>query len=529
MEATFEVLQGGVPGQRFTLADGGRKVIGRANDADIQLLDRGVSRHHAAFYIKDGHIILEDLGSANGTFLNGQRVKHSIIGNGDIIRIGLAAVRVSVPSAEGVSSATLSEQEDVVKEEEEEAFATKVRKHLDMEHSFILSPSGEEELEGVRRAHRNLAVLYRLANDVHSTQDTETLFSHVVDLMRENLNADAVALLLAEPSGKPNLAALNVREGTGGGNFSISSSVVDDVISTGVSTLVHDTGAKRGALPGASIVMQQIRSVMCAPVTAGGLTLGAIYADSRRNARVFDEVDLELITAAGKHAGLALQRARLFRDMENLFFSSIRALTNAVDAKDRYTRGHSERVTAYAVRLARHIGLSEAEIETVQLSGLLHDVGKIAVPERILNKPGPLIDEEFAVVKEHPARGAEIVSTIKSPNIPAVVQGVMHHHERWDGSGYPDGLKGYDTPLTARLLAIADAFDAMTSDRPYRRGYSVEHALSLIGEAGGTQFDAELAGHFLELYYAGRLELPSRKSTYDTSRITLDSGEGNGS
>ncbi|MBN1807736.1 MAG: HD domain-containing protein [Planctomycetes bacterium] len=515
MEATFEVLQGGVPGQKFNLADGDRHVVGRANDCDIQLLDRGVSRHHVAFYIQEDKVFVEDLGSSNGTTLNGQRIKRTQLSDGDLVRIGLAAIRVRLgrPGA--------PEQPDV-EAEDENAFGTRVRKHLDMEKSFILSPPDEDEIDGLRKAHRKLAALYKLSEDVHSTQDTGVLFSHVVELLRESLGADAVALMLVEPSGRSSLAALSVREGCGGDDFSISSSVVKDVVETGVSTLIHDTG-KRSGDAAASIVIQQIRSLMCAPVIAGGKTLGTIYADSRRSTRVFDEVDLELITAAGKQAGLAIQRARLFRDMENLFFSSIRALTSAVDAKDRYTRGHSERVTAYAMRLARNIGLGSSEVETVQLAGLLHDVGKIAVPERILNKPGPLTDEEFAVVKEHPARGAEIVSTIKSPDIPAVVQGVLHHHERWDGSGYPDGLQGLDAPLTARILSIADAFDAMTSDRPYRRGYSIEHAVSLIGEAGGTQFDAELAGHFLELYYAGRLELPSRRvSQYDTSRIELD-------
>ena len=155
-------------------------------------------------------------------------------------------------------------------------------------------------------------------------------------------------------------------------------------------------------------------------------------------------------------------------------------------------------------------------------------MGKIAVPESILNKPGPLTDAEFSVIKEHPVRGAEIVAAIKSPNVPNVVQGVLHHHERWDGSGYPDNLKSLDIPLPARILSVADAFDAMTTDRPYRRGDSVEHAIRLIGEAGDTQFDSELSGHFLELYYAGRLELPGRQSAqYDTSRINLED-EANG-
>ena len=183
--------------------------------------------------------------------------------------------------------------------------------------------------------------------------------------------------------------------------------------------------------------------------------------------------------------------------------STIQALAAAVDAKDPYTQGHSQRVAQYAADLARHIGLSKADVDLIHTTGTLHDVGKIGVPDAILQKPGRLTPEERAVMETHPVLGEVIVR--KAPQLALVLPGVRHHHERWDGKGYPDGLSGESIPHIARILAVADTFDAMTSDRPYREGMSREVALEEIAHAAGTQFDPELAGAFVAM-----MQLPRR-------------------
>jgi diguanylate cyclase (GGDEF)-like protein len=188
---------------------------------------------------------------------------------------------------------------------------------------------------------------------------------------------------------------------------------------------------------------------------------------------------------------------QLHRFLKDGSLATIQALAAAVDAKDAYTRGHSQRVAEYSRDLARRIGLSEAEIELVFITGTLHDVGKIGVPDAILKKPGRLDDEERAIMETHPALGEVIVR--KAPQLAATLPGVRHHHERWDGRGYPDGLAGEAIPHIARLLALADTFDAMTSDRPYRRGMAIEVALSEIERGRGTQFDPGLAPAFVEM------------------------------
>jgi len=188
---------------------------------------------------------------------------------------------------------------------------------------------------------------------------------------------------------------------------------------------------------------------------------------------------------------------QLHRFLKDESLATIQALAAAVDAKDPYTQGHSQRVAEYAVALAKRTGLTDDEVGLVHTTGTLHDVGKIGVPDAILKKPGRLEPEERQIMETHPALGEVIVR--KAPKLVATLPGVRHHHERWDGRGYPDGLQGEQIPRVARLLALADTFDAMTSDRPYRKGLSWETALAEIARSAGTQFDPELAPMFVNL------------------------------
>jgi putative two-component system response regulator len=183
-------------------------------------------------------------------------------------------------------------------------------------------------------------------------------------------------------------------------------------------------------------------------------------------------------------------RRRAERFTRQVLTDTIRALVAAVDAKDPHTAHHSERVTSWALRLGAAVGLTAEEMQTLEFAAIMHDVGKIAIPEGILLKPGGLSDEEWALMKKHPVVGYEIIENVGALAEVAVI--VRHHHERWDGWGYPDGLAGENIPRLSRIIAIADSYDAMTSNRAYRRAYSREYALNAIRENLGTQFDPEL-------------------------------------
>ena len=183
--------------------------------------------------------------------------------------------------------------------------------------------------------------------------------------------------------------------------------------------------------------------------------------------------------------------------VERMSMQMVQALVNTIDAKDSYTNGHSTRVAKYAVMLAERLGYSGEKLEHLQYTALLHDIGKIGVPKEIINKPIRLTDEEYEIIKTHPVIGSKILQEISE--IPDIAIGARWHHERFDGKGYPDGLQGYEIPETARIIGVADAYDAMTSNRSYRNYLPQEKVRDEIEKGKGTQFDPQIAELMLEL------------------------------
>ncbi len=198
-----------------------------------------------------------------------------------------------------------------------------------------------------------------------------------------------------------------------------------------------------------------------------------------------------------ERAQLADKTFRAERELRSLFDELIVAFANALDAKSPWTMGHSERVTAYALSIAQELKVCERDCETLKIASLLHDIGKLGTYDVILDKPGPLNEEEWKLVMMHPGKGEEILKPIK--NFTEILPIIKHHHERIDGKGYPDGLKGEEIPLLAKILCLADSFDAMTAERPYKHAVSREDALSQIKQKTGTQFDPEVAKAFLKI------------------------------
>ncbi len=194
---------------------------------------------------------------------------------------------------------------------------------------------------------------------------------------------------------------------------------------------------------------------------------------------------------------LASSKSLILKDLKELFYKTIKSIASALDAKDPYTHGHSMRVTLYSIILAKEIGVNEQELDQIEMAGLLHDIGKIAIPQAILCKPGKLTDNEFVVMKTHPVNSEKLVASIKK--LHEVSPGMKHHHEKWDGTGYPDKLAGEAIPYHARIIAIADTYDAMTSTRSYRTALEHDVAISEIERCAGTQFDPNLAKKFVEI------------------------------
>lgn len=212
----------------------------------------------------------------------------------------------------------------------------------------------------------------------------------------------------------------------------------------------------------------------------------------------FDPQELQEVIKNGiDKFDLVSSKSLILKDLKELFYKTIKSISSALDAKDEYTHGHSMRVTLYSIILAKAVNVPENQLEMIEISGLLHDIGKIAIPQAILCKAGKLSDEEFVIMKTHPSNSEKLISSIKK--LENIAPGIKHHHERWDGRGYPDKLAGEDIPYSARIIAIADTYDAMTSTRSYRKALTHEIAIDEIKKCAGTQFDPVLAQKFVEI------------------------------
>lgn len=239
------------------------------------------------------------------------------------------------------------------------------------------------------------------------------------------------------------------------------------------------------------------RNLIGVPLIINNEIIGIMEAVNKKKNESFSQSDMEIFVALANQAAIAIQNAQYYEKLNDLFLSTLKSLSTAIEAKDKYTRGHTERVTKYSVLLAKELEFEPEFVKTVEIAGLLHDIGKIGVDEKILMKPARLTDEEYKIIKEHPRIGEEIMEPIKE--LKEILPGIRNHHERWDGNGYPDGLKKKEIPLLGRIIALADAYDAMTSDRPYRKGFNSSLAIKEIANCTGTQFDPELADKFITL------------------------------
>ena len=249
------------------------------------------------------------------------------------------------------------------------------------------------------------------------------------------------------------------------------------------------------------------KNMLCAPVETQGKLLGVLQAINRKDGQ-FDPSDLRLLEALAHQVAIAVDNASLYGTLRSQFLETVMAMATAIDAKDRYTGGHTKRVALYSELIAKHMGLSTEDVAEVKLSATLHDIGKIGVDDKVLKKEAPLDRREWEHMKQHPELGYKILAHVKT--MKAITDGMRFHHERPDGLGYPCGLKGEEIPMVARIISVADTFDAMTSNRPYRKGLDYDVAFEEIVRHRGTQFDEKVVDGFINAF---KLERMGKKRT----------------
>lgn len=241
---------------------------------------------------------------------------------------------------------------------------------------------------------------------------------------------------------------------------------------------------------------EQLLSEFTLPLVAKSSIIGLIRISSFSKDK-FSENNIRFLATMSPQVAIALENAKMYAGMQELYTGTIQALSAELETRNPYTMGHSERVTKYAVQIARAINLSEDEVETIRYAGLFHDMGKIGIADSVLLKQGPLIDEEWEEIKKHPVKSEGIVKFVSF--LKGALPIIRYHHERFDGKGYPDGKLNNHIPIGARIIAVADTFDAITSDRPYREKRSVKEALNIIKKCSGTQFDPTIVSAFLQI------------------------------
>lgn len=254
------------------------------------------------------------------------------------------------------------------------------------------------------------------------------------------------------------------------------------------------------------------RNMICVPVKIKDKVIGVLQAINKRNNGKFSNDDLKLLSSLSEQIAIALENASLFDELQRLFIDSAQALAEAIEKRDPYTGGHIWRVVNYSLAIGKYLNLDKQTMFVLKLSAILHDIGKIGIDDHILRKPAPLDYNEFEIIKQHPLLGAEIIKRIEK--LGTILPGVLYHHERYDGKGYPFKLKGKNIPLIAKIIAVADTFDAICSSRPYRRGLTAKKGRQEIIRCSGTQFDPDVVKAFARAFDDGDIAaIIEKKST----------------
>jgi len=442
----------------IALAPGDAKTIGRSLNADVVIDEPSLSRLHARVNVgADGAVRIEDLGSTNGLFVNGTQLRAASLAPGAAVRFGAVDYRL-------VESDTPT---------------------IDPSFTILRMAVADTKAPVDRVA---LEALLATSRELMGCADLHALLERVLDRLQTIVKPDRSAILLVDPAtGEIKPRAVRPKGAYTSVSDFASSTVVRDALASRETVVVFDTKLDSHLQAALSVARAGVRSVLCVPLLGRAGPIGALYADLLGFATGFTPELVQYASGFAAHAAAALETARLYEDREEHFRATLEAFARAIDARDHYTAGHSERVTAYTQVLGRAAGMSEEELGTIRRSCMLHDIGKVGVPDAVLLKPGPLDAGERALMEAHVTIGYEMLCGLPffEPSLP----GVRSHHERWDGRGYPDRLAGESIHVHARLMAVADAYDAMTSARPYRDALDIAEATRRLRADRGAQFE----------------------------------------
>jgi HD-GYP domain-containing protein (c-di-GMP phosphodiesterase class II) len=482
--------------------------LGRHRDNDLKIVDNFVSRRHAEIVFDGEGYVFRDNGSSCGSFINGLKTEEKVLENGDAIRLGRREAREINFRWEPAESSvdTLSAESPRVVTVIDETQTRFLNTSLLRQYS-----SG---LQAPPATLKRLSALYEVSSVMLSLEDVSEVSEKLLELVFANVECERAVVMLHDRANAA-LAQAASRSSVGeGAAFNPSRTVTERSFDENVALLSVDARTDSRFAERESILLQEIRSVMCAPIASQSRVWGVLYVDTVTSKTVFQNEDLEFLLAVARQAGMAMQNLHMVAEQSRTIESFVSALAASIDARDDLTSGHSARVGRLSADIARHMGWGVEECKRLSFAGLLHDYGKIGTREAVLCKPGPLTQEEYEHIKEHASHTMRILSQIHFTedlqDLPLVASS---HHERVDGKGYPLGLKGEQIPLGARIIAVADFFDALSHKRHYREPMALGEVVALIREQAGTAFDPDVVAAF-ERYFAEEY-MPSRRRSAD--------------
>ena len=461
---------------------------GRLSTLEVVMDDSSVSRRHAELRFSNGGWRVRDLGSTNGTFLNGNR-----LGPGewplkihDLVRFGNMTVVVESVKEVHENEPNAPAFENMLVE------ATEVNSWEDaiagLGFDRDQSPRPGEQLRALLRAGHHL---------VHLESEEELLHTILHDTI-STLDAQRGAIVLPEgPNGPLRLRALATGNSQVPSRPGFSQSLAQRSFTRGESILCTQADEDPELVGARSIAEGAMSSVLVVLLRTPRKRLGILHLDRGPLQQPFTKDDLYLADALAAHVSAGIESAQLLRKQRELFYATITMLAQAVEMRDEYTGNHTQRVTEYSFMLAQRIDLPADQLNWIRIGTPLHDIGKIGIDDKILKKEGRLTTEEFEIMKTHTTIGAKLLEQV--PDLAPVIPIARSHHERWDGKGYPDLLGGEQIPILARVVAIADAFDAMTTRRCYKDPMPSDAAFAEIEKCKGKQFDPIFADAFLSI------------------------------
>jgi putative nucleotidyltransferase with HDIG domain len=361
-------------------------------------------------------------------------------------------------------------------------------------------------VDQLQHKESQLGALMGIGRTINSSLGKKRVLEEVMDALIALMHAERGFLMSKQPDGKlePEIARgidhINLDDNA----FKVSRTIVDKVAATGEAILTTNAQEDPRFENQMSVAAYQLRSILCAPLKIKDEMIGVIYVDNRARAGIFQMQDQSLITAFADQAAVAIDNAQLFddlqaknRELEEAYQATLEGWVSALDMRDKETEGHTQRVTVLTQRLARSMGVGDDDLVHITRGALLHDIGKMAISDTILLKPGELTIEERELMKRHPVYAYEMLKRIDFL-LPAIDIPYCHH-EKWDGSGYPRGLKGEEIPFSARIFPVVDVWDALTSNRPYRKGLPHDEVRARIEADSGTHFDPRVVDAFLQM------------------------------